>query len=252
VIELVPESTVEFQKCLHDINQTSNGVHLSFTDGSTACASAVICCDGIKSRGRKILLGENDPRVNAVFADEYAYRTLVPREIAIGILREEAALNGTIYCGNGGYVITYPVDRGKLMNLLALKRVADKTWESDEFVAPGTREQMFSDFEGWGKPIIQLLQEVKDPSLWGVFDSLPLDSFWKGRTCLMGDAAHASTPNQGAGAGMAFEDAYILSGLLGSMQTEDDVQNAFRAFDAVRRPRTQGVVTTSRDSGLCT
>lgn len=63
----------------------------------------------------------------------------------------------------------------------------------------------------------------------------------------MGDAAHASTPHQVAGAGMAIEDAYVLSNLLGMLNGPDGIEGAFKAYDSVRRPRTQRFVATSRE-----
>jgi len=65
----------------------------------------------------------------------------------------------------------------------------------------------------------------------------------------MGDAAHASTPHQGAGAGMAFEDAYVLSSLLGKAEDVVDLPDVFKAYDQLRRPRTQRLVKTSREAG---
>ncbi|PWY92297.1 FAD/NAD(P)-binding domain-containing protein [Aspergillus heteromorphus CBS 117.55] len=67
--------------------------------------------------------------------------------------------------------------------------------------------------------------------------------------CIPGDAAHASTPHQGAGVGMAFEDVCVLSRLLGEVKEKRDLERAFRAYDAVRRSRTQRLVITSRDAG---
>ena len=72
--------------------------------------------------------------------------------------------------------------------------------------------------------------------------------FYKGRLCLLGDAAHATTPHQGAGAGQAIEDALVLSTLLGQVKSLADIEDAFKAYDAVRRPRSQRVVTTSREA----
>jgi salicylate hydroxylase len=66
--------------------------------------------------------------------------------------------------------------------------------------------------------------------------------------CLLGDAAHASTPHQGAGAGQAIEDALILSDLLGQITSSANIEQAFRAYDTTRRPRSQLVVTTSREA----
>jgi salicylate hydroxylase len=87
--------------------------------------------------------------------------------------------------------------------------------------------------------------EKKD--LWALFDHPPAETYYKGRVCLLGDAAHASTPHQGAGAGTALEDAYILSGLLGQVRSVDEIEDAFKIYDATRLPRTQRLATTSRE-----
>lgn len=108
---------------------------------------------------------------------------------------------------------------------------------------------MLEDFAGWGRPIKQLLRKIKDTSRWALFDAPHATTYYNGQICLIGDAAHASTPNQGAGAGMAYEDAYILSSLLGQAESPHQISKAFQAFDAVRRPRTQRLVATSRSAG---
>ena len=48
---------------------------------------------------------------------------------------------------------------------------------------------------------------------------------------------------------MALEDAYILSNLLGAIQQSSDIERAFKAYDSIRRPRSQKLVTTSREAG---
>jgi 2-polyprenyl-6-methoxyphenol hydroxylase-like FAD-dependent oxidoreductase len=67
--------------------------------------------------------------------------------------------------------------------------------------------------------------------------------------CMMGDGAHASTPYQGQGAGQATEDALVLESLLGRITDKKQIAAAFKAYDQVRRPRTQKVVATSREAG---
>lgn len=90
------------------------------------------------------------------------------------------------------------------------------------------------------------------PDSWALFDHKPAPTYYKGRIAILGDAAHASTPHQGAGAGQAMEDAFILSSLLGDKftQSASDIPAAFKAYDAIRRPRSQKVVRTSREAGL--
>ena len=90
-----------------------------------------------------------------------------------------------------------------------------------------------------------------DPSMWALFDHSPAPSYYADHVAIMGDAAHASTPFQGAGAGQCLEDAFILSSLLADAQIQSaaDIPKAFKAYDAIRRPRSQKVVTTSRTAG---
>lgn len=82
-----------------------------------------------------------------------------------------------------------------------------------------------------------------------MFDHPPISTFYKSRVAITGDAAHASSPHQGAGAGQAIEDAHVLAELLAnnSVTTADHVTTAFKAYDAVRRPRSQRVVSSSRE-----
>ncbi len=89
---------------------------------------------------------------------------------------------------------------------------------------------------------------MEKPDVWALFDHPPAPTYFKGRFALLGDAAHASTPHQGAGAGQAIEDAFILSKLLGQLNSAHEIERAFHAYDAIRRPRSQKVVATSRDA----
>lgn len=77
-------------------------------------------------------------------------------------------------------------------------------------------------------------------------DPLP---FWnRGRTILIGDAAHAMTPNQGQGANQSLEDAEAFRLLDGSVG-KDEVQEVLGRIDAIRRPRANKVLTDTRSMG---
>lgn len=96
---------------------------------------------------------------------------------------------------------------------------------------------------------------MSDPSQWAIFEHPPISTFCRSRIAILGDAAHASTPHQGAGAGQAIEDAHVLAELLGDsrVRTNQDVVAAFKAYDEIRRPRSQKVVTSSKENAylLC-
>ena len=87
--------------------------------------------------------------------------------------------------------------------------------------------------------------------MWALFDHAPATSYYKSGIAIMGDAAHASTPHQGAGAGQAVEDALIMCELLADshIQRPVDISRAFHAYDSVRRLRSQRVVASSRAAG---
>ncbi|MEV8623789.1 FAD-dependent monooxygenase [Streptomyces sp. NPDC051079] len=74
----------------------------------------------------------------------------------------------------------------------------------------------------------------------------PLPSFTAGRVALLGDAAHAMTPNLGQGACQALEDAVVLAAAL---DTEPGVTGALARYDAERRPRTTAVAAAARQAG---
>lgn len=78
----------------------------------------------------------------------------------------------------------------------------------------------------------------------------PASTYVSGPICVMGDAAHATTPWQGSGAGMAIEDSLILSVLFGRAQSVAQAVLALKAYDFVRRERTQRIVESSRETGI--
>ncbi|WP_345029657.1 FAD-dependent monooxygenase [Ravibacter arvi] len=74
----------------------------------------------------------------------------------------------------------------------------------------------------------------------------PIPKWQKQQVCLLGDAAHAMTPNLGQGACQAIEDAYALGKLLaGGLNPAD----AFSRYEKVRRRRVNAIVERSRIMG---
>jgi salicylate hydroxylase len=245
---LVPQGTAKFGKCLIGVEELGeDGVKLKFADGENVVVDAVIGCDGVKSMTREILLGRS---VKPQFTGEYGYKALVPENIAREVMGDELAQNGQLYCGYGSYIITYPVEHGKFINMVAVKAKVDFDWDNENWIIPSTKEDMLKDFEGWGENLVELISRFEVRDKWGFFDLPHPAEYFRGRICLLRDSAHASTPNLGAGAGMAFEDAYILSNLLEAVKEPADFEKAFLGFDKSRRSRTQRLIMDSRRAGI--
>lgn len=117
LLKLIPDSVSRLGKRLVDITTAADGSQdavLHFADGTTAQHSAVIGCDGIKSKTREILLGADEGK--AVFSGKYAYRGLIPMEKAVKLLGQEIAGNSQMYMGYHGHLLTFPIEKGKTMN----------------------------------------------------------------------------------------------------------------------------------------
>jgi salicylate hydroxylase len=110
---------------------------------------------------------------------------------------------------------------------------------------------MLNDFKDFVPAVREVLVSLQKPDIWALFYHLPASTYYTARplVCLVGDDAHASTPQQGSGAGMCIEDVYVLSELLSNCCYREELATAFGAYDAVRRPRSQSLVTTSKEAG---
>ncbi|MEV5960189.1 FAD-dependent monooxygenase [Kribbella sp. NPDC051952] len=102
-------------------------------------------------------------------------------------------------------------------------------------------------FSDWHDPIPALLAATKDVLQNDIYDlSVPLVPFTHGRIVLLGDAAHAMTPNLGRGACTAIEDAGALARCL---EEGPDLSAALTRYDAERRPAATKLVKRSRSIG---
>ena len=99
-----------------------------------------------------------------------------------------------------------------------------------------TRRWLRDDRADWHPCVAPLIEAAADIH---VVESAqlvrPLPSLAVGRVALLGDAAHAMTPDLGQGACQAFEDAVTLAAVLGDVT---DVPAALARYDALRCPRT--------------
>ncbi|KUJ19371.1 FAD/NAD(P)-binding domain-containing protein, partial [Mollisia scopiformis] len=253
IVALIPKSVkTEFRKKVVDVyeDEGSGKMKVKFHDGMEIEADGVVGCDGIRSACRKIMLGSGDESANAVYSGKYAYRKVVDMEKAVEVAGKLVE-NRQVYVGHGGHLLMFPIRGGKGLNIVAFVDAKGKPWIDRQWVVPASREDVLQDYKGWGKIPTALLELIDEPDKWALFDHLPAPTYVKGNFCLIGDAAHATTPHSGSGAGFAVEDAQLLSGLLTLefIKSRRDIGYAFKAYDAIRRPRSQKLVTNSRQNG---
>ena len=98
LVKLLPDGLARFGKKLLGITEKLDGkLVMSFEDGTSAEADAIIGCDGIKSRVRRAIVGDDDPSTLPSYTHKYAYRGLVPMHEAVAAIGEERAENACMH-----------------------------------------------------------------------------------------------------------------------------------------------------------
>lgn len=196
-------------------------------------AELVVAADGIRSLLRGFLFPRHPgPR----YAGYTAWRMVVPRPAGVD--------TGSETWGTGGRrFAVLPLGTDRLYCYATVAAEAG-TREPDEV------QRLRGLFGDWHDPIPAILQHLTaEQLLHNDVEELaePLPALHRGRVALLGDAAHAMTPDLGQGGGMAIEDAVVLAGVLG-----DDgrhVVPALERYTRERLPRTTSVARRSRRAG---
>jgi len=110
------------------------------------------------------------------------------------------------------------------------------------------RRQLLALFEADRGPMRRILEAADTINVSPVHDMPTVPRWHHGRTVLIGDAAHATSPSAGQGASMAFEDAIVLAACL-RRRGDESVEHALGAYEARRRPRVEKVVRYSARIG---
>ncbi|KAI1412542.1 mannitol 1-phosphate dehydrogenase [Hypoxylon sp. FL1857] len=244
----IPEKVVRFGKRARSVTQVDNKVLIEFYDGTSELVDAVIGCDGVKGITRRTVLGDIAPQeVQPTFCGMYIYRGIIPMKEAKDILGAHAG-DAKFFMAKGKGVAVYPISQGREENFVFF--IAQSTpWVYGDTAVPCTKEEMIEDLKGFDNRLLKLLDYAM-LLRWPTWHHPKTSTYYNGRVCLLGDVAHACSPHQAAGAGQGLEDAAVLSHLLALVRTPAEIEVAFDAYNAIRRPRAQKVVTTSYDAGL--
>ena len=171
------------------------GIRLS--TGEAARAEVVICADGLHSVGRSVV----SPGTQPVFTGQVAWRATVPAR--------DPAPQVHVTMAPGRHLVRYPLRQGRLMNIVAVQERAawaDEGWHHQD--DPANLRAAFADFGG---PAAELLGQVEQVGLWGLFRHPVAERWSKEQVFLLGDAAHPTLPFLAQGANLALEDAWVLA-----------------------------------------
>lgn len=234
LLNALPVDTVITGTRVTGVDQDDTGVTVQHSGGRSR-AAVVVLADGLASATRHLVAGSTArPR----YAGYTAWRGVTNRDA------DQCELLGT----------TESWGRGQRFGLVPLADgrtywFATANAPEREHAPNGEHAEVLRRFAGWHAPIEQVVAatEVRAVLRHDVYDLRPAPhTYVRGRLVLLGDAAHAMTPNLGQGACQALEDAATLGALL---HPAVDPSPALARYDDLRRPRAQFISRRSRQIG---
>lgn len=216
---------IRLSHTVDEIHGDPDGVSLSFAGGAEARHAVVVGADGLHSKLRPMLNGPAKP----FFTGQTAWRATVP---ALGNEASEAL----VHMAAGRHVVSYPLRKGSLINIVAVEERPD--WAEEGWHHTGDPAEMQRNFANFCPGVKALLSRVEEVARWGLFRHPVAPRWHSDRTALLGDAAHPTLPFLAQGANMALEDAWVLADCLGTLSLDE----ALPAYQAKRRQRVVRVI----------
>ncbi len=232
LLDNLSDTPIHLGKKLKSLQQTKSEINLQFEDGTKHQTKILIGADGIHSKVRNSIFSNTKLRT----AKQICWRGIANINLPEKYQTE----------------LHEPWGKGKRFGFVAI----DKNkyyWYALANYKENFREEyngvnlvsFYSDFH----PIIgRIINATPKESILTneMIDLKPIDSWYEKNVCLIGDSAHATTPNLGQGACQAIESALVLAN---SLAKHTSVENAFKEFQRIRMKKAIDVVNTSWQIG---
>ena len=196
-------------------------VSVELSDGTSGDYDLVVAADGIGSAVRQLTFA---PTALPRPVGQIGWRFLAPRPPEL--------TTWSVMLGRRTAFLTVPIDGARVYCYCDV--VSPRGPDSAEYDPAERLRHLFAEF---AEPAATLLDAAAGIHV-STIEEVALDSWARKHVVLIGDAAHATSPNMAQGAAMALEDALVLTD---SLQRFPAIPDAIAAFQARRRPRTDWV-----------
>lgn len=211
------------------ITHVGSRAEVTFGDGRSETYDLVVGADGIYSQVRQLVFAD---AATPQRTGQSCWRAAVPRPRDI---------DKATFIGGGRWPLGLIPVSNTHMYMFLLEHVPNEAW-----VDPGTLlerlRRTIADYSGVVSEVRESLG-TDTPIVYRPLESIFVAGPWhRSRVVLLGDAVHATTPHLAVGAGLAVEDALVLSEELSRAQSID---TALEAYTARRYQRCKTIVETS-------
>ncbi|MBU2024332.1 MAG: FAD-dependent monooxygenase [Gammaproteobacteria bacterium] len=232
-VELVLDAVVAGYRENTELNQ----VYLLLEDGREFFADLLIGADGIRSKVREQLLGQERP----TFMGQVAWRGVIP----VSNLTVNIKPDACVWAGPGRHFVSYFLRGGDYVNFVAVEERSD--WQSESWREEGDVDELKRAFADWHPEVSELIKAASSTFLWALNGRDELPTWHKNRVVLLGDACHPMLPFMAQGAAMAIEDGYVLAECL----SRHEIKHALMKYELARKPRATKIQQMSKaNAGL--
>lgn len=235
----VPAEAVYFGKKVSGLELRQEHVLVEFFDGTATKHDVLIGADGIHSRVRAALFGEEYPRFTGVVS----YRSVVPTERVRDVPEIEAF---TKWWGPSpeSQIVAFPLNQGRETFVFAT--TGQENWTEESWTSPGDVSELRAVYREFHPDARKLLDACDSVMKSALYERDPLERWGYRAITLLGDACHPMLPFMAQGAGMSIEDAVVLGRALTGLQDPMDVDKALRRYENARQERTARIQIGSR------
>ena len=228
-----------YDKRATSVEENHHGVTVTFEDGSTARGDLAIGADGVHSAVRKFI----DPDAPAPsytgilsVAGYVAESSFSPTPDEMQMLFGRRAFFGHLVR-----------DDGEVYWFANIAVAEERHAEFGKFDKGQWQDHLRELFEPDDPVVVEMIAATtSEIGAFPIYDLRSTPQWHRGRLALLGDAAHATSPNAGQGASLAIEDAMSLARCLRDLS---NYEVAFDAYEGLRRKRAEKVVAYSRKLG---
>jgi FAD-dependent urate hydroxylase len=210
LLEAVGEGAVTLGVGCEGYTETDDGVRVQLSNGEAVTADLLVAANGTHSALRSAVAGE---RIDRRYCGYVNWNGRVRLDNALGDPHEWAQ-----FVGAHQRVSLMPMGNDEFYFFFDVPLPAGTPNVRDHY-----RAELREHFQGWAAPVHALIDRL-DPAAVArveIHDTRRVPHLVTGRVALLGDAAHAMTPNIGQGGCQAMEDAWVLARSLEGAATVD-------------------------------
>lgn len=223
---------LHLNKAFKHYEQNGTAVTVYFEDGSTAEADFLICADGLKSKARIQMHGPQNLRDSGQTCWRFA--------TAFDLPREEQDNMYEVWANTKGLRVGY----SKIDDKRVYVYITNNKKHAASHIDKNIKNYLLAICKPFSKTLTDLLEAVDEKEIiqTDLFDFQPIQKWTDNRVALIGDAAHATTPNLGQGACQAIEDAWVLAQ---EVSAKDSIEISLLNFQKRRIEKATFITNTS-------